>query len=170
VCTWHFVQVCVFWWFYTVSFKNCNWQPRIWHLFTRNLMVYLEAFFTNVANDLRICLTAVENGHFLNFKVVLWTSLEDRKVRIVTITLSSRNCPSDSSRELFEPFYGFGKPSGLDKKNWVFVSGFVFFVGDVTISGCFCLFGWDYLALGANPTSHFIAQVFFWKLKYHPSL
>jgi len=37
-----------------------------------------------------------------------------------------------------------------------------FSLGDVIMKACFCLCGQVYLALGANPTGHFLAQ-FFWE-------
>jgi len=52
----------------------------------------------------------------------------------------------------------FRKSSSLD---FLKISlGFVFFVGDVIIGVGFHLFGRVYLTLGANPISHFLAQVF----------
>jgi len=37
-------------------------------------------------------------------------------------------------------------------------------VGDITMRTCFWLFGWLYLALGANPTSYFWLKLFFGNL------
>jgi len=67
-----------------------------------------------------------------------------------------------------QTIYGFGKSSSCDLK--IFDVGLGLFVGDVIIWATFRLFGHVYLALGAKPTSHILAQVFFWKLGYHLSL
>jgi len=40
------------------------------------------------------------------------------------------------------------------------VSRFGFSGGDITMRACFHIFGRVYLSLGANPLSHFLAEVF----------
>jgi len=54
-------------------------------------------------------------------------------------------------------------------KQTFFVLGVWLSLDDVIMRACFRRFDQVYLALGDNPTSHFLAQLF-WKLGYHPNL
>ena len=66
-----------------------------------------------------------------------------------------------------QTLYWFGKSTSLDLEK-IFRLGLGFPVDDVTMRAYFRLFGQVYLPLGANPTGHFMAQVFFWKLGCDP--
>jgi len=63
--------------------------------------------------------------------------------------------------------YGFGILVSIEKK--LFDLGLEFSGGDVTSRGVSRFFAQLYLALGANPMSHFGFK-FFGNLGYHPSL
>ena len=58
----------------------------------------------------------------------------------------------------------------LFRLNKKFVFGFSVLWAKHHKWGVCVFFGQLYLALGANPMIHFLAQVFFWKLGYHASL
>ena len=72
------------------------------------------------------------------------------------------------NRELFKPSTDSGITLVQIEKKFVLLWD-CFFVGNVTMGDCFRFFGRVYLTLGANPTSHCLAQ-FFWKLGYNPNL
>jgi len=62
--------------------------------------------------------------------------------------------------EVVQSLYGFSKSSSLDFKIFLSFSVIVFFVGDVIMRACFRYFIQVYLALGANPIRHILAQAF----------